>query len=94
MSPREQIQKKLVKFLNDNNRNKWSAPYGVLEGMDTLPKGGKVRTITFGVARYLDATIYIWSAKKIIIEGSGPLSWKYTGEFKGIEEVIKCLSDD
>lgn len=89
VSAREKVQQKLVEFLS-SNLNKFNAPYGVIEGLQPFGKG-KVRTITFGVARYLDATIMIYQENNISINGSGALASKYAGHFKSAEEVVERL---
>jgi hypothetical protein len=91
MSPREAIQNRLVEFLTDNP-NSFNAPYGILSGLDALPNGkGKVRTITFGVSRYLDATICIWSPNRIQIRGQGGLAYKVEGDYSDVESAIARL---
>lgn len=90
MSPREQVQKQLVAFLTEN-RNKFNAPYGVIEGLKPMGKG-KCRTITFGIARYFDGEIVIVGVDNISINGQGALVSRYCGHFTSVEEVIKKLS--
>lgn len=92
-SEREMIQDKLVSFLEERG-DKFDAPYGVISGLSTAQNGkGKYRTITFGVARLLDATIRIFTPKKICIEGQGGLAYKYEGTFSSANEVIQKLSE-
>lgn len=76
MSPREALQEKLISIL-EVNKDIFSAPWGVLDGLETLPRGGKVRTITFGVARTLDACAYIWTDRRVTVEARGPLEYKF-----------------
>lgn len=85
MSPREQIQEKLENFLNDQSY--FNAPYGIISGLQKAGKG-KVRTVTFGVARYLDATICIWSPKRLTVRGQGGLASKFNGEYSSLDELI------
>jgi hypothetical protein len=89
-SPREQVQVDLVKWLNDHS-NTYDAPYGVIADMESLPKGGKVRTVTFGVARYLDATAFIWSPDKITVKARGALAYKFVGTPRSLAELIAVL---
>lgn len=89
MSERRDIQDKLVGFL-EQHADKFSAPYGVIAGMDNVGKG-KVRTITFGTARYLDAVIYIWSPSKIQIRAIGGLAYKVEGQYHNVDEVLNVL---
>lgn len=94
MSEREKIQKELVEFIlnvkNSDGSMKFDASYGVTGGMKTLSRG-KVRTITFGIARYFDGLIVIWKPNNITISGHGALALKYAGVFKSIEEVKRKL---
>ena len=90
MSAREEAQKKLVEFLLEH-REKFNAPYGILDGLKPMGRG-KVRTITFGIARYLDAEILIYKENNISINGSGALVSKYCGHFTSVEQVIERLS--
>lgn len=89
MSERSDIQDKLVRFL-ENHANSFTAPYGIIAGMDNVGKG-KVRVITFGVARYLDASIEIWSPNKIKIRGQGGLAYKVEGNYSNVDEAIAAL---
>ena len=91
MSPREEIQKRLVAFL-EKRSGFYNAPYGILSGLEPLRGGGKVRSITFGICRILDASIVIFSPSNIRIEGRGPYAYKVEGEFKSVEEVEKHLT--
>lgn len=91
MSIREEIQVKLGDWLYANA--KYDAPYGVCPGMETLANSGKVRTITFGMARSLDATVFIWSPKKFTFRAQGPASRDLNGvEVHSYEEVIALLT--
>jgi hypothetical protein len=85
MSEREAISNTIEEFLNGSNY--FDAPYGILSGLEAVGKG-KVRTITFGVSRYLDAVIYIWSPKRISVKGRGGLAYKFDGEYKSADELI------
>ena len=91
MSPREEAQNKLVDWL-ETTSGKWNAPYGILPGLENLKRGGKVRTITFGMARWLDATAYIWSPTKITFMAAGPASTRLDGlEVGSVEAAIAAL---
>lgn len=48
----------------------FDAPYGVLTGQHTNPKGRKFLSVTFGRARVLDATVEIFNSKFIILKTS------------------------
>ena len=76
---------------NIEQNPRWTAPYGVLSGEGKSAKGRKHRTITFGVARYLDAHIMYFSPKYIVVQAEGPLAYKFEGLYHSIEEVIAAL---
>ena len=67
MSPREELQQRLVSWLES-----WAtAPYGVIAGLRDRQDGpGKARVITFGLAGTLDATLFIWSPKRLELQSS------------------------
>jgi hypothetical protein len=91
VSAREQAQRALVDHLTEHD-DFWTAPYGVLDGLQTLPKGGKVRTVTFGVARYLDAIAYVWQPDRISVEGRGGMAHAVDGTYASVEEFIEHIS--
>lgn len=86
MSERELIQDRIVEFLERNDKY-FNAPYGVLTGMSNVGKG-KIRTISFGVSRYLDGLIEIWNASKIIVKGQGGLAYKFEGTFRSCDALL------
>ena len=93
MSPREQAQNELTEWL-ESTCSKWTAPYGILPGLDDCSKGGKVRTITFGVARFLDCTVFIWSPTKFTFRAAGPMSRGLNNlECSSVDSVIKVLTE-
>ena len=67
MSTREQLQQRLAEWIGT-----WqTAPYGVLTGIHARQDGpGKYRSITFGLARTLDAELMIWSEKRLDLRSS------------------------
>jgi hypothetical protein len=91
-SPRAVAQKRLCDHLVEHSAY-WTAPYGILDGFDRLPRGGRVRTITFGVARYLDATAYIWSPTRIEVRAEGPLAHRVEGSYGSVDELIARLAE-
>jgi hypothetical protein len=92
MSERETIQNTLAEYL-EQNVNKFDAPYGIIRNLADVKSGGKVRTVTFGVARYLDATIYIWSPKQISVKCEGALSYKVGGIYSSVNEILNVLKN-
>jgi len=95
MSPREQLQEELYYWIESRSQSRFTAPYGVISSLDNIKSGkGKVRTITFGVARSLDATIFIYSPKDIRLTAAGPLAYKLDGStFKSKEELLVVLEN-
>lgn len=75
-SAREITQAEIAAWLLAH-QDRFTAPYGVLSGIEAVPKGGKIRTITFGIARSLDATLLIWSANRISVSARGGASSKF-----------------
>ena len=90
MSPREHAQNRIVEWL-DAHTDKFNAPYGIIPGITALHNGGKVREITFGQARYLDATITIWSPTRLIVEARGPASRNIGYEFHSVDALLNAL---
>ena len=80
-SPREQAQEQIAAVLREQETDRWTAPFGVLCGMDP---NKKYRSITFGVARTLDAHIMIYSPRFIIYHDSRGRNEK----FKSVEELL------
>jgi len=79
-SPREQLADRIAQFIEDRP-DTFHAPYGVLRSLDRLPRGGAVRTITFGCARTLDATLFIWGPTRITLQSSqGPEDFQSEAE--------------
>lgn len=93
MSPREQVQDKIVNFL-EKNHDKFNAPYGILPALQNIGNSKKVRTITFGVAAYLDATIFIWTPKRITIMCRGPLEHKIVGQYVDADHLIEHFTKE
>jgi len=95
MSPREQLQEEVYYWLESRSQSKFTAPYGIISSLDNIKNGkGKVRTITFGIARSLDATIFIYSLKDIRLTAAGPLSYKLDGvSCKSKEELLGILEN-
>jgi len=91
MSEREVFTQALADNLRE--LRDWTAPYGILVGIESAGRG-KVRTITFGVARYLDATIKVFSPTYIILESAGPMA-RYGSplSFKSSGELLEFIKE-
>lgn len=62
MSVRQEISDRFVELLGSGD---FDAPYGILQGMSG---DRRYRSVTFGIARYLDAEIRIYSSQYIMIK--------------------------
>jgi hypothetical protein len=93
VSPREQLQNEIFDWLEARSHSQFTAPYGVIASIEPTKSGkGKVRMITFGKARSLDATLFIFSAKDIRAQAAGPLAYKLDGvKFTSKEELFATL---
>lgn len=67
MSSREELQNRLVSWIET-----WAtAPYGVIAELRDRENGpGKARVITFGLTGTLDASLFIWSTKRLELSSS------------------------
>lgn len=86
MSEREELQQRIVGWLNDR-RDVYNAPYGVLASLEKLRRGA-VRCITFGKARTLDATLYVWSPTNLYLKTSRG-DFSFTSEAALYEHLSK-----
>ncbi len=73
-SPREQLQLDFIAWLQAR-RDCWSAPYGILDGRSG---DGKYRTVTFGIARALDAEVRIYGPRYLLLHSSADGWMKFT----------------
>lgn len=79
-SAREALQDRIVTWLADRPET-FHAPYGVLPGLHRVGPA-KVRTVTFGMARTLDAELTIWGLKRLTLRTSrGDESFTSEDEF-------------
>jgi hypothetical protein len=66
----------------------FTAPYGVLTGDHVNKKGTKYKSVTFGRARTLDATVEIYNRNFIILRTSREV----TGQvFRSVEDLQTAL---
>lgn len=87
MSDREALQERIVAWLRARPKT-FHAPYGILPGLRTIGKA-KVRTITFGQARTLDAELIIWSEKRIDLRSSRG-DEKFQSEEEFYRYAVEC----
>lgn len=91
MTKREEVQNQIGEWLI-LHKDRFNAPYGILPAIKSTLRG-KIRTITFGIARYLDAIIEIWSPNLIRLRGEGPLAYLIDQRtFESAQDVIDHLS--
>lgn len=95
MSEREQFVNQLVEKIKAIRE--WTAPYGILTGLHSnalahQKAAGKYRSITFGVARYLDAEVRVYSKTYITADFHGPLARFESHQlFKSETELLDFL---
>lgn len=82
MSLREELQNRISAWLLEREST-FTAPYGVIAGLHTPASGrGKARVVTFGIARTLDATLFVWSPTRLDLETNrGTYQFKTEQEF-------------
>jgi hypothetical protein len=80
----EQIQESIYQWACSKN---FTAPYGVLTGEHTNKKGMKYRSVTFGRARKLDATVDIYNRNFMVVRTNVHGSQA----FKTVPEMQKFL---
>ena len=81
----EQIQEHVELWAIEKRFN---APYGVLKGEGVSMKGKKFRSVTFGRARTLDATVEIYNRNFIVVNTTR------TGRqtFKNVPDLMEFLN--
>ncbi len=92
VSKREALATKIADWLRDSG--KATAPFGVLVSKDAQRN---CYVVTFGVARYLDATVELWGDKFYRIRAAGPLASRLDGAdrygmiLRNYDDVIAAL---
>jgi hypothetical protein len=78
----EEILNSVVEFIQERNE-RFNAPYGIIHGESKDSKGRKVQKVVFGIARYLDCEIVIYSEKFILVRSSrhGNRAYRTLDEF-------------
>ena len=92
-SSRELLQNEIVNWLEERSE-RFDAPYGIISSIENVRNGkGKVRTVTFGICAYLDATLFIYSNNDIRIKAEGPFASKFEKQkYSDKDELLKELS--
>lgn len=80
----EQIKDKLVEWACEQE---FTAPYGILDGEHVDKKGKKYKSVTFGYARTLDATVMIYNRNFMIYKSSRGDNAVY----KSFDDLMKFL---
>jgi hypothetical protein len=93
MSARHEAFDKIMDFLNMHKRT-FNAPYGILEGKIPGKGNGSVicYSVTFGVSRYMDATITVYSTSKIVLNSQGSHT-VLNGVYSSVDVLIEALKD-
>lgn len=85
-SPREIVQQRLIAFLAPYS-TRLTAPYGIVPGIEPLPKGGAARSVYFGVAGALDVRVTIFTPRDLVVVGAGALTTQIEGRYRDVAEV-------
>ena len=89
MSPREQLVEEFAAWLRAQRWNGgarvFSAPYGILTGME---RGNRARCVTFGIARRADIHLSVYSPTFLVLRDSRFGQQKFTD----IEQVKRELA--
>lgn len=86
MSPSE-VQDLLEKFIRECDFN---APYGILTGEGKSSKGKSFKSITFGRAATLDASIEIYGERFMLLKTSRGRHYD-TGLYSNIEQLKEAI---
>ena len=85
-SSRERLQLDFIKWVRESST--WTAPYGILDS-----KSDKYRSVTFGIARALDAEVRIYSTHYITLRSSrdGWMKFDTLSALKNfLKETYRC----
>lgn len=89
-SARQLVQEELVAFLT-KHADVFDAPYGILPGLQPVGTGGKVRTVTFGRRRVLDAQVCIWAPGLITVHAQGAYASSFPEKYPSVQVLISHL---
>jgi hypothetical protein len=94
MSERYWDFERLVEFL-EQHKGVFNAPYGILPGSQPGKYAGSVicYTVTFGCARTMDATAYVFSPSRVGLTTRGYYD-HLQGDYKTVDALIKALTDE
>lgn len=81
----EQIQKAIYDWAMERD---FTAPYGVLVGEHVNTKGKKYKSVTFGRARSMDASVDIYNHSFMILKTS---QRQYDGVYNSYDELMIAL---
>lgn len=87
-SSRERLQLDFIEWLRESET--WTAPYGIL---DSMSSDKKYRSVTFGIARALDAEVRIYSTHYITLRSSrdGWMKFESLSALKNfLKETYRC----
>lgn len=83
-----QIQQAIYDWALTKN---FTAPYGVLEGEHVNRKGKKYKSVTFGYARTLDATVEIYNRNFILVKASRNHNAQVFNDFNSVMNFLETL---
>ena len=89
-SAREQLQSRLMAFVA-RDAARWTAPYGIVAGIEPLPKGGAARSVYFGIRDILHVRVTIFTPRDIRINAAGDLAGVIEGRYPDIAAVESAV---
>lgn len=89
-SPRARIQQALVRRI-ESYGSIFDAFYGVVPGMEPMPKGGAVRSVFFGVRDRLDVRVMIFTPTNIRVDGVGEMIAGLEGAYNSLPPLLVAI---
>lgn len=91
-SPRAQLQSQLADAVAID-QHFWNSQDGIVEGLDAVPSGGKVRAVYFGTKTGLSVKAYIWGPTRLDLDATGPDASKLlaSSSFSSVDALIDHL---
>jgi len=84
----EQIKEAVYEWALSKN---FTAPYGVLEGEHSTPKGVKYKSVTFGYARTLDVEVKIFNRNFMVVRSSQFANSATFNDFNSLMKYLETL---
>lgn len=89
-SPRENAQRQLLAFLSAYP----SVFRGVESGLRPMPKGGKVRFVSFAVEGLAELSISIFAVTNVTVSATGPRAQRLAAIYTGVDALVEKLRNE